>query len=159
MNGICRPLGILQVNLRQSYCRKCVFLHEQSVHVIHVWCQLLNSIHISKLSTAVRMAVWLNCHNQHLWHHTLRHFRAPRNPGNDVCAFPIPWMKKTGLGMQTLYKIKCYYHLTISTLFASSPNILTRICSAHNTYNSSQLEHHYTASQSHRTRNTHKTIN
>ena len=35
----------------------CVFLHEQSVHVICVWCRLLNSIYILTLSTAAGMVL------------------------------------------------------------------------------------------------------
>jgi len=35
--------------------------------------------------------------------HAFRYSRAPGNPGNDVCAFPIPGNEKTGPRMQTLY--------------------------------------------------------
>ena len=35
--------------------------------------------------------------------HAFRYSRAPGNPGNDVCAFPIPGNEKTGPIMQTLY--------------------------------------------------------
>jgi len=34
--------------------------------------------------------------------HAFRYSRAPGNPGNDVCAFPILGNEKTGPGMQTL---------------------------------------------------------
>jgi len=77
-----------------------VFLHEQGVHVIRVWCRLLNSIYIFTFRTVGGSTVLLNCFNPRLWRHTLRHCRAP---GNDVRTFLIPGNEKTGPGMQTLH--------------------------------------------------------
>jgi len=56
----------------------------------------------SHFQQLVGTAAWLNCPSQCLWCHTLHHSRAPGNPGNEVCAFPIPGNEKTGPGMQTL---------------------------------------------------------
>jgi len=41
---------------------------------------------------------------------------------------------------QCKYGGKCYYHLTISTLLACCPHILTCISSAHNACNSDQQQ-------------------
>jgi len=34
--------------------------------------------------------------------HAFAYSRAPGNPGNDVCTFPIPGNEKTGPGMHSL---------------------------------------------------------
>jgi len=59
-------------------------------------CTAFISSHFQQL---VMMTAWLNCLNQYLWHHSLRHSQVP---GNDVCTFPIPGNEKTGPGMQTV---------------------------------------------------------